>query len=362
LLCSYLISAVYSPELSSALVTIIQLALVLFWVLFISLLPWDVTLTAVAYVLFVLFVLVNATIWCIEGFNSPFTGFLQHKNVFGAVLFSGAFFLILFPLHPVLSPPRVGFRTRLPRLGTTLFSAAILAVACLLLWASGSRTAQLSIIATVLTYAAWPRIVRSTLSHVSVFLAIVVSTIGGVFFYVSLSQYSIFDSLREIAQRYSGAELYSGRELLWPMVLDHISQKPIFGWGAGFREEEILSDFLGEATHAHNLYLAVALQTGIMGLVLLFGVLYSIWSIYRCPNSDRVVRLSAAFFVGILFHQWFELSLTQNNVSVGVLFWTIIGLGMNRALLLQVRRIDSLPSTADHRSRNPSPHISHANP
>ena len=83
--------------------------------------------------------------------------------------------------------------------------------------------------------------------------------------------------------------------------------------------------------NTHNLFLAVALKTGLVGLFLQLGILYAIWLRFYSGRHDRVVRLAAAFFMGICVHQLFETSLINTNLSIGVLFWAIIAIGMTQS-------------------------------
>jgi hypothetical protein len=55
-----------------------------------------------------------------------------------------------------------------------------------------------------------------------------------------------------------------------------------------------------------------------------------VWSLFRKLRNDKIIRIIAPFFLSILFHQIFVVSLTQNNMEQAALFWFITGLGLNR--------------------------------
>jgi O-antigen ligase len=317
----YSVSIVYSPNARDALVTVLQLILVLLWFFVVSLVPWTLSTIKTGYVLVSIFILTNAFLWWIGGFDLQFTGFLHHKHNLGGITFACLFFLFY---------AKVATTDRSIR--ATFYPVLLLGV--LVLWATGSRTSLFTSLFALLIYLMWPLIRWKRALHLATFLVLVGATVGVIFFYLELSQFESFDGLQMLFQKYTRAPLYSGREVIWPILMDHVAEKPVFGWGAGFREETILYHPVSGGLSTHSLYLAVAMQTGLTGTALLWALLYSIWSILFRVQWDRVGRLSAAFFFAICVNQWFELSLIQNNVSIAILFWTITGIGVNRAILI----------------------------
>jgi DNA integrity scanning protein DisA with diadenylate cyclase activity len=57
---------------------------------------------------------------------------------------------------------------------------------------------------------------------------------------------------------------------------------------------------------------------------------YSIWNFYWRAKNDALVRLCASFLIGIVVHATFEVSLTQTNLTAGVLEWMILALGVSK--------------------------------
>jgi hypothetical protein len=74
--------------------------------------------------------------------------------------------------------------------------------------------------------------------------------------------------------------------------------------------------------------LAVAFKTGLVGLFLQIALLGAIWLKFYSGRYNQTVRLAAASFMGICVHQLFETSLINTNLSVGILFWSIIAIGL----------------------------------
>ena len=82
-----------------------------------------------------------------------------------------------------------------------------------------------------------------------------------------------------------GTDTYSGRDIIWPYFLDAIEQRPLFGFGLGAGKlivdpEDPTIKLLGSSA-AHNEYLRLAVDAGIVGCAAIFlSVIIWIW------NSD----------------------------------------------------------------------------
>ncbi len=97
--------------------------------------------------------------------------------------------------------------------------------------------------------------------------------------------YLVFDRLVElVAGRSAGRasaleeDISSGRFLLWREALELFEQRPIFGWGV----DSYVSLSSG-GVHAHNVFLGILAELGIVGFALLSAVLVTIW---RRANAD----------------------------------------------------------------------------
>jgi O-antigen ligase len=128
--------------------------------------------------------------------------------------------------------------------------------------------------------------------------------------------------------KYTGKNILSGREHVWETLLFLIKQQPFFGYGSG----ALLRDFIDTSLSAHNLYLQVSLQIGLIGLGLLVLILTLVWMMYLNGKGNPKVRLVASFFIGTLTYQLFEVTLTQNNFGLAIIQWVIIGLGISYAV------------------------------
>jgi O-antigen ligase len=326
LIALYIASGLYSPtQTIGALRPAGQLILVLAWFLFVYGTDRESTSRRAAFVVLLAFLLMYSVIWAQAGFPHPFTGTVAHtaglqKNILGAFAAVGLFFML------ATNP------TRTVRIARVVGVAAGLT----LLWASGSRGAQLATLAAFAVYFILPIVGRRKWAYHGVFLTWLLISSAFIYYYIGHSRANYM--ARAAVEEATGQPLYSGREILWPILFRYVAERPLLGWGVGINESEIFlnagfgREVRGAATmNAHNLYLAVVLKTGIVGLLLQLAILYSIWLHFYPGRRDRTVRLAAACFMGICVHELFETSLIHTNISIGALFWAIIAIGMRQS-------------------------------
>jgi O-antigen ligase len=91
----------------------------------------------------------------------------------------------------------------------------------------------------------------------------------------------------------------SGRDLMWPIFVAAIEQRPWFGGGIGYGKfvldaNDLLAKLLG-TTAAHNEYLRITADMGLvgMGMLLVFGAIWVAYEGRRVPRLDRVVAALA---------------------------------------------------------------------
>lgn len=129
-------------------------------------------------------------------------------------------------------------------------------------------------------------------------------------------EHSVEGSAAEILDS-EGHDLYavtSGRVVAWPLVIEHIKEKPLLGHGKramvrlGIMHE--LADLLGTKKlnfgHPHNAYLELLLDHGLLGAIpiLLFFVIIGFKAIPFISNTvDKDVTLGAGFLLAFLVTQ-----------------------------------------------------------
>lgn len=232
---------------------------------------------------------------------------------------SFAFFLAFFPLLYL-----VGYSKNLKKSSILL----IFGLTTIAIFATDTRSVLLSAAFGLVTFVFWKFITKNKLFYYLYFLLMVAYNYFVIVVYPNLYKWEHFHTLNEWSIRLTDKPIMTGRNTIWAQLVDLISLKPWLGYGSSVVPE----DFLSTSLSAHNLYLQIGLQTGLIGIILLFLFFFVIWRSLWKNKSDPRVKLAAAFFISIIIHQSFEVTLTHNQFSIGLLQWLIIAFGLNFAL------------------------------
>ena len=195
------------------------------------------------------------------------------------------------------------------------------------------------------------------------------------------AQLARFDSFNK---KYLGAEFLTGRHILWETALDFIAERPLIGYGAGtvtvnlftgrdlrapgkeagiltvidsgrltgrsiegrsgepdparsiglflssLNDRVHLSPYSEIPTSTHNLFLQVAVQSGLVGLVGILVLCIAVLVRVASGAGGRVSYLRCYVGAGTavaILHNAFEVYLIQNVLYVGVLAWVFVGIG-----------------------------------
>ncbi len=155
---------------------------------------------------------------------------------------------------------------------------------------------------------------------------LMISTIFFTFIYIYIYQTTLGSYLNNLSRDIFHKNFFSGRQIIWNEMLELIYQKPFFGYGAGTKPSAMLDISLS----AHNWYLQIAFQTGIIGLIVALLLILFIYRYYISKIRLFPYMVLSAFIPAMLFHELFEVMLTQNHLAVGLIVWCILGLGYNR--------------------------------
>lgn len=125
---------------------------------------------------------------------------------------------------------------------------------------------------------------------------------------------------------------YSGRDIIWPYFIEAIEARPLFGFGLGAGKlivdpEDPMIRLLG-SNAAHNEYLRLAVDAGVIGCALIFiGIIAWIWGgTRRIAAADRLVLRAA--LVAALVHSGFDNTLIA---TTAVMQFTFFAAAMGRA-------------------------------
>ncbi|WP_282138456.1 O-antigen ligase family protein [Rossellomorea aquimaris] len=204
-----------------------------------------------------------------------------------------------------------------------------------LMLGSGARSAMFAGILAIITYIFWSYISKNTFRFIFYFLIVIVGLMLFIFVYPQLPYWEHFPYFENLMLQYTGKSIMSGRDDVWRPVIIAINEQPWFGYGPG----TLPIDVTGIDLSTHNLYLQIALQNGYLGLFVFIILLLYFWMIFYRNLKNKTVRLVASFFIAILIHQSFEIALTQNQLSIGLMQWFIISVGISQVMYLNEKHI-----------------------
>lgn len=144
-------------------------------------------------------------------------------------------------------------------------------------------------------------------------------------FFLSLESSGWADSLNEFLAQGTGRTSASGRQLLWPAVLGSFWANPWFGGGAGMVPSKVLNTTLS----AHNLYLQLLMQIGIVGFAIFSAWLLSVWRAIIDRIDVARGALSCSIFVTFIIHNGTEVIMTQNALMIALPAWAAIAIGLS---------------------------------
>ena len=306
----YIISLLISGYNQRALIVVSELIMVLSFVISVSMLVWPpkslriFCIIAIVFIVFIVFML-----FICKGFVM-----VERKSIksIGHFLAFSNYWTIAYYL---LSNKRQSRRILFLFILINLTGVFVIAV----------RSTWLALTAAATTFILWPIISKNKFRFYAWFFLALGMGILFINIYLMISSLPIFDQMQRLVRELTRGNLYSGRQNIWPVLIEAIKAQPLFGYGAAASPGLFLSTGLS----SHNLYLQIALQVGLIGILFFMILIFSIWKCFWKGRNNQLVRLSAAFMIGILVHQLFEVSLTQNNLAIGLLQWMIIGQGIS---------------------------------
>lgn len=189
---------------------------------------------------------------------------------------------------------------------------------------TGARTSIVSAFIAILILIFWNRFLSKGLFYFIYYVLNIFLSIFVILFMTSRLSFFDIDALNLAMRDFSGKNLLSGRQDVWEEIIKMLPNHLIFGHGLGAK----VQDYTNLPLSAHNLYLQVLFQTGILGLLIIFLVMTFIFIfIFKNKKHFLAKYLSSVFFI-VLFTQNFEVTFSQNNIALSLLFWILLGLGL----------------------------------
>lgn len=276
---------------------------------------WNESRLRMLRAVFGFLILINLSYWFMSGrIVNYYSGIYGHANGFANVIVCALCVEML-----VYSSSK----EKKLRIFDFVFFASCIA---LLLFANS----RASLLATALLFLVFAILVlvgkRGGLARISLILFFCTLLIVLVFsvVYPSLYGTELGRNLEALSRDLLNKNFFSGREVVWNIVLESLSGNELFGLGVTMTP----SDLYNTGYSSHNLYLQTILQSGILGLMLLVAILFvAVRQLSR--DNNMVSYVGIALIICLLFHECFEVTLTQNNFAYGLMYWALLAISLS---------------------------------
>ena len=296
----------------SGLSTFLQILLLFGLMVAFSVIKWEFNEFKILGTITIVFVLIQTIIWSIQGFPKFFESIYGLSNLVGSYMLYCIIILFL-----VNSNSKVKY----------IYSIGIV-LSFILILASETRSVLIALLFFAFTYYAWNLIIKSKLSFIVYFLIMNILTLSILFIYPKVPSFKYFNEFESFMIANTGKSIMSGRQVIWDALQKKAVEFPLFGHGTGIQNHQISA--LDQSSH--NLYLQVVIQNGYLGLASFMFLLFSVWLIFWNGRRNKNVRIVASALIATIIYQSFEITLIQNALSIGIIQWAIIGIGISSCI------------------------------
>lgn len=168
----------------------------------------------------------------------------------------------------------------------------------------------------------------------SIFAILMIGMSAFFYVYLHMDDFELTRNLNLMAQDVSGRQLASGRQILWPAILELAMASPWVGLGG----DALPKALMDTGFSSHNYYLQLFLQKGFLGLFFLMWFLIQYWQqFHKTMWTSASINFAAAIFLTLLLHNLTEVVMFQNALMVALPAWVIIALGVSQAMNAEPR-------------------------
>ena len=168
-------------------------------------------------------------------------------------------------------------------------------------------------------------------TSILLFFTVIIAVFGIVYLYPRIYLWSGYAELDAWSLEHFGKHILNTRDAIWMNTIDVVGGNWLFGLGTGLLNRDVMY-YQGSS---HNQYIQLYLQNGIVGLMLLFALFYTLWKTLSKHMEDNTVRFCLACFLGIIIFNCFETTLLQNKLVSGIIQWHLISIGVSRSLFIE---------------------------
>lgn len=187
-----------------------------------------------------------------------------------------------------------------------------------------SRSSFLCVIAFFVTFFFYRQISRTKILYPVYFISLI--SLLTLAIHINYSYYGLGYDLERLLNQYdlhATQKTLLSRYLVWTDSIAIMKTNPLTGLGLGYGRSGIALDGLS----SHSIYMEIGSQTGIPGVIAIILLLYALGrSFTMLTNESEFGRFGFAFLSGIIIHQNFESVLTQNNLALAAIIWSILGI------------------------------------
>jgi exopolysaccharide production protein ExoQ len=249
-------------------------------------------------------------------------GMMSHKNIAGITSAITVLFFVLYGERDTI----------IPRYCVVFFSV-------IFLYFSDSRTSMIGLSVSLL--------IGLLFHHFSPRISRVLSEDNGVFKYIGYSLCAILClslvfltfNIDLVIQATSNPDFLSGRSQIWQPLLTSYAEHPIFGTGYGAFWNNFTTsadyithekgNFFTGATQGHNGYLDIAVQTGLLGLLISVAaiIVCPVYYLAKMAGFDKnICSLTLSMMILYVIENFTETSLFEGDNILHV--FTMISFGM----------------------------------
>jgi O-antigen ligase len=205
------------------------------------------------------------------------------------------------------------------------------------LFIATSRAAMLAFLVVIFIYL----IVKKLHKYIFALIAsIIIASQAFIFIYTKAKNTSLGTVLNDITVKFTGKNLFSGRDRIWREAVDEVIHTGDIWTGVGNNTQ-----YAGFNGYLHNLYVQLFYQSGFIGVLLISALILAIAFIamkVKTYEVDHKFKVFFAYFVGILVLQIFEGHLIYKFEIITMLCWIIIALFVNKILMLNINNKNTI--------------------
>ena len=143
-----------------------------------------------------------------------------------------------------------------------------------------------------------------------------------IYVYGRLEHLSWAQDLDKLSWKYFNKSFFSGRNFIWPELLEIISRNPLWGQGSFQESYYYASTALPwRNLSSHNTFLEILVRGGLVGLAIFTSILYAIWMCLYDKSHSLYARFGIAYFMAIIINVFSAEYLITQNLTTNLIIW-----------------------------------------